>query len=247
MATQRRLRSWSFRTALILHRSSSGTSEGTDSMCGGISQQLPGRVGSPKGHYSKRRRAVHHCSWGGVSPGAQHAVRGYSHADFIAEIIARVTREQRLGGGIGEGHRGPGEGASTCSSKEVYVVAKGDSAILSWIVKQVTFAQNSFQYKRNGRAAYEDLKMVKYRSPLLNFAEDVLAKKSGVPRDRLTSAWLAGVWLGRSTDADERIVGAALGIVMARAVKKRPEELQWDKGAFDKMVFPMWSQTDLKD
>eukprot|EP00959_Pyramimonas_sp_CCMP1952_P043386 907428-Pyramimonas_sp.AAC.1 len=89
--------------------------------------------------------------------------------------------------------------------------------------------------------------MVKYRSPLLNFAENVLAKKSGVPDNRLTSAWQAGVWLGRSTDTDEHIVGAALGIVKARTVKKKPEELQWDKEAFDKMVFPMWSQTDLKD
>eukprot|EP00959_Pyramimonas_sp_CCMP1952_P444128 9298285-Pyramimonas_sp.AAC.3 len=36
---------------------------------------------------------------------------------------------------------------------------KGDSAILSRIARQVTFVQNRFQYKRNGRTAYEDPKM----------------------------------------------------------------------------------------
>ncbi|CAK0835768.1 unnamed protein product, partial [Prorocentrum cordatum] len=111
----------------------------------------------------------------------------------------------------------------------------------------VAFVQNRFQYRRNGRTAYEDLKMVKYRSPLLIFAENIPAKKSGVPDNRLTSAWQAGVWLRRSTATGEHIAGTMLGIVKARAVKKRPEELQWDKEAFDKMVFPMWSQTDLKD
>eukprot|EP00959_Pyramimonas_sp_CCMP1952_P306038 6404596-Pyramimonas_sp.AAC.1 len=82
-------------------------------------------------------------------------------------------------------------------------MAKGDFAILSWIVRKITFVQNRFQYKRNGRAAYEDLKMAKDRSPLLNFAGRVLAKMSGVPDRRLTSAWLPGPRHGRSTDADE--------------------------------------------
>eukprot|EP00959_Pyramimonas_sp_CCMP1952_P394318 8262213-Pyramimonas_sp.AAC.1 len=87
---------------LIPRRSSSGTSEGTDPICVGISRQLLGRVGPPEGCYSKRRRAVHHCSWEGVSRGAQRAVQGYSHADFIAAIRARFTCGQQFSGGISE-------------------------------------------------------------------------------------------------------------------------------------------------
>eukprot|EP00959_Pyramimonas_sp_CCMP1952_P366542 7676879-Pyramimonas_sp.AAC.1 len=89
--------------------------------------------------------------------------------------------------------------------------------------------------------------MVKYRSPLLNFGEIVLAKQSEVPDNRLPSARQPGARLGRSTDTDERAIGTSLGSAKARAVKKRPEELQWDKEAFDKMAFPMLSQTDVKD
>ncbi|CAK0858494.1 unnamed protein product [Prorocentrum cordatum] len=131
--------------------------------------------------------------------------------------------------------------------KKYGVQIKGDSAILSWIIRHVTFVQNRFMYKRNGRTAFEDLKMVRFNSPQLNFAENVLANRSGVPDNRLATAWTLGIWLGRATDTDEHIVGTPTGIVKARTVKRRPKEQQWEKGPFNAMVFPIWSQNDLKE
>ena len=74
----------------------------------------------------------------------------------------------------------------------------------------------------SGRTAFEELKMIQYMSPLLEFGENVLARRSGVPDNRLNSAWVSGLWLGRSTETNEHIVGATSGIVRARRVKQKP-------------------------
>ena len=56
-----------------------------------------------------------------------------------------------------------------------------------------------------------------------------------------------GIWLGRATETKERIVGTTVGVIRCRTVKRRPEELQWEKAPFESMVFPPWSPNDLKD
>ena len=79
--------------------------------------------------------------------------------------------------------------------------------------------------------------MSKFQSSLLNFAEAVLAKESGVQEGKLRSPWDLGIWLGRSTRTNEHLVGTRVGVIKARTVKRRPETLKWDRELYDAMNF----------
>ena len=68
--------------------------------------------------------------------------------------------------------------------------------------------------------------MSKFQSPLVNFAEAVLAKESGAQEGTLGSAWDLGFWMGRSTRTNDHLVGTRVGVTMARTAKRCPETLK---------------------
>ncbi len=83
------------------------------------------------------------------------------------------------------------------------MAVKSKSAILGWIVRHAA-RRLRVQYvhvelKPSGRAALEELNLVRLDSRVLTFGENVLARRSGVPDNRLTSAWSLGFWLGPAT------------------------------------------------
>ena len=53
--------------------------------------------------------------------------------------------------------------------------------------------------------------------------------------------WNPGIWLGRSTETNEHLVGTSIGVVQARTVKRRPETLKWDRKLYAQMNFAPWS------
>ena len=73
------------------------------------------------------------------------------------------------------------------------------SPIRPWLVRHQSYLRNRFVVRSSGRTPFEKLIMSKFQSPLLNFAETVLAKESGVQEGKLGSSWDLGIWLGRST------------------------------------------------
>ncbi len=42
-------------------------------------------------------------------------------------------------------------------------------------------------------------------------------------------------------------MGATSDVIRSRTVKRRPDELQWEKGPCQSVVYPPWSPLDLKD
>ena len=56
------------------------------------------------------------------------------------------------------------------------------SPILPWLVRHQSYLRNRFVVRSSGRTPVEELTMSKFQSPLINFAEAVLAKESGAER-----------------------------------------------------------------
>jgi hypothetical protein len=55
--------------------------------------------------------------------------------------------------------------------KHYNVTVKGDSAILGWIVRHAAFIYNRFMVKPTGRTPLEELKLIRYDSPVLASSE----------------------------------------------------------------------------
>ena len=136
----------------------------------------------------------------------------------------------------------------TCDlKKKLGKTIRGDSPIVSWMIRHAAYVLNRFAPRPSGRTPHEELKMVRFVAPLLCFGESVIARKSGVPDNRLSTAWATGIWLGKRTETGEHIIGTSAGIIRARTIRRRPDELQWDSHLFECMVFPAWSQNDVKE
>ena len=114
------------------------------------------------------------------------------------------------------------------------------SPVLPWLVRHQSYLRNRFVVRSSGRTPFEELTMSKFQSPLLNFAEAVMAKESGAQEGKLGSPWDLGIWLGRSTRTNEHLVGTRVGVIRARTVKRRPKSLKWDRELYDAMNFVPW-------
>ena len=114
------------------------------------------------------------------------------------------------------------------------------SAILPWMVRHAAYLQGRIARKQiNGRTAYEDLKLTKFKGTLLELGESVIARQAGEHSAKLQSHWFEGVWLGRTTSTDEHIIGTPTGIKLARAVRRTPG--QWDAKMITAMVWTPWA------
>ena len=53
--------------------------------------------------------------------------------------------------------------------------------------------------------------------------------------------WVNGVWLGRETLSDARLIGTAAGVMRSRAVRRLQEPARWVPEALKAMLFTLWS------
>ena len=65
-----------------------------------------------------------------------------------------------------------------------------------------------------------------YQSPILLVGEAVACRRPGALVNKLESAWLEGIWLGRDSKTDEHLIGTPNGMVRSRALKRRVERLK---------------------
>ena len=47
-------------------------------------------------------------------------------------------------------------------------------------------------------------------------------------RDKMTTEWKTGVWLGHASNSNEVLIGTAEGVVRAFAVIRKPPDERWD-------------------
>ena len=72
------------------------------------------------------------------------------------------------------------------------------------LVRHATWLLNRFQRRQSGATAFENLKRVSHKKPLLQFGERCHA----------------GVWLGRHTASDAHLIGTPGGVIQVRTVRR---------------------------
>ena len=82
-----------------------------------------------------------------------------------------------------------------------------------------------------------------YQNPILLVGETVACRRPGALVNKLESAWLEGILLGRDSKTDEHLIGTPSGMLRSRALKRRVERRRWDTNLLNAMVWDPWSPT----
>ena len=68
--------------------------------------------------------------------------------------------------------------SKVCLEEDLGVSILPSSPILPWLVRQQRYLRNRLSVRSSGKTPYEELTMLKFQSPLLNFGEAVLTNES---------------------------------------------------------------------
>jgi hypothetical protein len=116
-----------------------------------------------------------------------------------------------------------------------------------WLVRHAAWTQARFHVKSNGRTCFQELHDSHYKSELVPFGETVLfmmqrdiAKVTGRPR-KADAVMHRGIWLGRTDEADDCLIGTAQGITRARTVRRLEAGKNHDKDLFSKLAGTPWN------
>ena len=110
---------------------------------------------------------------------------------------------------------------------------------LPWLVRHASWLLNRFQRRQNGATAFENLKRVSYKKPLLQFGERCHWLEAERITHKYDPRWGIGVWLGRHTASDAHLIGTPGGVIQARTVRQLTREQRGDElseRAFDNFM-----------
>eukprot|EP00959_Pyramimonas_sp_CCMP1952_P396176 8301026-Pyramimonas_sp.AAC.1 len=102
-----------------------------------------------------------------------------------------------------------------------------------------------FHIKSNGRTPHQDATGTKHHGVILKFAEAAMFKhpmsssghRTGGRRSRKSKPmWEKGIFLGKTYESDEFLMGTCSGVHLVRTVHRLPEEDQSDLELVAKMV-----------
>ena len=119
-----------------------------------------------------------------------------------------------------------------------------------WLVRYCSFIRCRYAVKSNQRTAYQDAFDCQYTSPLIPFAETVLFKtpmsKARRAHGRNASskgetAWVKGIYLGRSATSNEYLLRTPDGTAPARAVRRFADRAH-DRELMEAMIGVPWDQ-----
>ena len=122
--------------------------------------------------------------------------------------------------------------------------------IWPWMVRHAAWVRSRFGLKANRRTAYEDAFGTSYMSAIVPFGEVVLFKMPASASGRKTQggrqlkgdfSWEKGVFLGKTNESDEFLLGTRRGVHTARTVKRLREELRISEELVAEMKGVPWN------
>ena len=117
----------------------------------------------------------------------------------------RLVVEERLGSIVGVTHR-----------------------CVPWLVRQATWLLNRFQRRQSGATAFESLKRVSYKKPLMQSGERCHWLEADRTTHKYDPRWGIGVCLGRHSASDAHLIGTLGGVIQATTVRRLTREQRND-------------------
>ena len=108
-----------------------------------------------------------------------------------------------------------------------------------WLVRHAIWLLNRFQRRQHGATAFENLKGVSYKKPLMQFGERCHWLEAERITHKYDPRWGTGVWLGRHSASDVHLIGTPGDVIQVRTVRRLTRDLRNDdvsKRAFDNFI-----------
>ena len=108
-----------------------------------------------------------------------------------------------------------------------------------------------YHIKSNGKTPHQDALGTKYKSTILKFAETAMFKHPVSSTSHMTggrrarkskSLWEKGIFLGKTYESDEFLMGTSLGVHLVRTIRRLPVEDQADKDLLSTIVGVPWDR-----
>ena len=127
-------------------------------------------------------------------------------------------------------------------------VLNDDHKIMTWLVPHAAETLNRYLIGVDGKTARQRLKGRTFKSPVVEFGECVwYLKPKSAGRDKLTSRWGTGVWLGVREESGEPLIGTAAGVIKVRSIRRKAGDARWDESLFNAVEGTPWEPVPGRD
>ena len=117
------------------------------------------------------------------------------------------------------------------------ITIKVESPLLTWLPRHATWQCTRFHKRPDPTTTtYEKIRHTSYQNPSILLGEAVACRRPGALVNKLESAWLQGVWLGRDSKTDEYLIGTPNGMLRSRGLKRRVQRRRWDTTLLNAMI-----------
>jgi len=114
---------------------------------------------------------------------------------------------------------------------------KVDDIIVLWMIRWAAMMCSRYLIGKDGRTAYErrrgrrcKLHVVAFGETVVAFGETVWYRRIRTSKDRkdkFSTEWEEGLWLGHARNSNEHIIGTGEGVIRAYAIRRQDEEHRW--------------------
>ena len=115
------------------------------------------------------------------------------------------------------------------------------SIVLPWLVRHAAYVLSRLIKRNDGRSAWALLRGKECDSPMAPIGETVDFKVVRGDMAKLEPRWAVGIFLGRTDESDEAIVGTAAGIEFTRWFRRRTKDKQRERDAFTTFIGVPWN------
>ena len=108
---------------------------------------------------------------------------------------------------------------------------EGKDIITQWMIRWAAMIPSRFLVGKDGKTAFERRRGRRCDIPTEILGEKVWYRELSTKterKDKLETQWKEGLWLGHSRNSNEIYIGTRGGVVRAWAIRKKPEQEQWD-------------------
>ena len=149
--------------------------------------------------------------------------------ETIQQQSQRYSHQSNGGAGMVQTIRNQIKAYKIQIEKNSGITIKDNNPLLTWLPRHAASQDTRFHKRQDSTTpAYEKIRHTSYQNPILLVGEAVACRRPGALVNKLESAWLEGIWLGRDSKTDEHLIGTPNGMVRSRALKRSVERRRWD-------------------